>query len=182
MLVFWWLCSHVKEKWFFIVPGQKGWYFTIYKWVCFCPLLVHGLKKGRFKKRILRVVSTSQYGLVRSQRLYTHQLPVMNSLHRKHIHWVEIHWESQSIPYKWLIYLLPVCPLEAPPVAQPIPRVWPLGCQTWSTDLNNTLLASLYMFQPFDLHHGSRLHHLCESYQHNTQAFRENDCTIGETQ
>lgn len=44
------------------------------------------------------------------------------------------------------------------------------------------MLASLYMFQPFDLHHGSRPHYLWESYQHNKQAFRENDCTIGETQ
>lgn len=67
-------------------------------------------------------------------------------------------------------------------IAQPISRVWPSGWWSWSVNLNSTMLARLYMFQPFDLHHGSRPHHLWESYQHNTPAFRENDCTIGETQ
>lgn len=42
----------------------------------------------------------------------------------------------------------------------------PTGCRSWSTDPNNTLLASLCMFQPFDPHHGNRLHHLWESKQH----------------
>lgn len=67
-----------------------------------------------------------------------------------------------------------------PPMAQPIPRVWPLGRYSWSTDMDNALLASLCMFQPFDLHHGS---HLClwESYQDITHALRENYCPIGES-
>ena len=51
-------------------------------------------------------------------------------------------------------------------MARPIPRAWPLGWQSSTVDMNNTPLASPCVSQPFDLHHGSRLHHFWEHYQH----------------
>lgn len=76
--------------------------------------------------------STSEYDLVRLDKQYPHQLPAVTSLHRAE----NTFSESWGVTIHLLqvtatVYLLPVCPLEQnPPTVQPIPRVWPLGCQS----------------------------------------------------
>lgn len=76
--------------------------------------------------------------------------------------------DSQSIPHKWLLHLLPVCPLEAKPPSGPTNSNGLTLGTLLLIHMNNALSARLCMFQCFDLHHGRHLH-LWE------------DCTIGES-
>lgn len=64
-------------------------------------------------------------------------------------------------------------------LTKPFPSFRPFGCCRCSTDMGSMLLASLCMFQSFDLHHGHHLHHLCGSYRLDPHALKQNDCEDG---